>query len=116
MSQPITQSIKRTILQRLTIPNLPGWESRLVLLEYPPGFAAPLHTHPVAATGYIIEGVVASQWEGKEVEYYKAGDSFVDLGVDLHLRSENLSKTGWLRMVNSYVIKIGDPNVEMVED
>jgi len=116
MSQPSTQQpsgIKRTILQTLPIPELPGWESRLVLLEYPPGFAAPLHTHPRACTGYILEGNVASQWEGKEVEHYSAGDSFIDLGDDLHVRSENANADKWLRMINSYVIKVGEPNVVM---
>jgi quercetin dioxygenase-like cupin family protein len=66
MSQP--KSIIRTILQAFPIPNLPGYESRLVLLEYPPGVAAPVHSHPVAATGYILEGNVISQWEGGEIE------------------------------------------------
>ena len=106
-------SIKRTILQSLPLPDRPGWESRLVLLEYPPGFAAPLHNHPVAATGYILEGSVLSQWEGKDVERYTAGESFIDLGETMHLRSENTSSSGWLRMINSYVIKVGEPNVVM---
>jgi len=106
-------AIKRTILQTLPLANLPGWESRLVLLEYPPGFSAPLHHHPVASTGYVLEGSVTSQWEGREdVEHYAAGDSFVDLGETMHVRSENTSAAGgWLRMVMSYVIKIGEPNV-----
>jgi quercetin dioxygenase-like cupin family protein len=69
MSQPgKPQSIIRTILQAVPIPDLPGYESRLVLLEYPPGVAAPVHSHPVAATGYIIEGNVISQWEEGEIE------------------------------------------------
>ena len=106
--------IKRTILQTLPIPELPGWESRLVMLEYPPGVAAPLHRHPVAATGYIVEGDVISQWEGGEIERYTTGDSFIDLGTTLHPRSENESKTRPLRMLLSYVIKVGQPNVEMV--
>jgi quercetin dioxygenase-like cupin family protein len=113
MSQP-TQGIIRTILRTLPIPSLPDYESRLVLLEYPPGFAAPLHNHPVPCTGYIVEGEVASQWEGGEVEYYRKGDSFIDLGETMHVRSENVSKDGgWLRMVNSYVIKKGEANVKM---
>jgi quercetin dioxygenase-like cupin family protein len=103
--------VKRTILQSLPIPELPGWESRLVLLEYPPGLAAPIHHHPVAATGFIVEGDVVSQWEGGEVERYTKGDSFIDLGTTVHLRSENTSKTKPLKMLTSYVIKIGESNV-----
>lgn len=105
-------AIQRTILQTIPIPELPGWESRLVLLEYPPGFAAPVHNHPVAATGYVLQGSVVSQWEGGEEEFYKAGDSFIDRGVHVHIRSENLSKTEPLKMLVSYVIKVGEPNVK----
>ncbi|KAK4953959.1 hypothetical protein LTR10_008563 [Elasticomyces elasticus] len=103
--------IRRTILLTLPIPELRGWESRLVLLEYPPDFKAPLHKHPRPATGYVLEGSVVSQWEGGEIESYVAGDSFVDLGETVHLRSENTSTTGWLRMVMSYVIKVEQPNI-----
>lgn len=106
-----TMSVKRTILQALPIEALPGWESRLVMLEYPPGLAAPLHNHPVPATGFVVEGSVISQWEGGEVERYSAGQSFVDLGVTRHLRSENASLTEPLKMLVSYVIKKGEPNV-----
>jgi quercetin dioxygenase-like cupin family protein len=103
--------VKRTVLQSLPIPELPGWESRLVLLEYPPGLGAPVHHHPVAATGYILEGDVISQWEGGEIEKYTKGDSFIDLGTTIHVRSENASKTKELKMLLSYVIRIGEPNV-----
>ncbi|KAI9663150.1 MAG: hypothetical protein M1821_008198 [Bathelium mastoideum] len=114
MSQPSSDTaIKRTILQTLPIPNLPGYESRLVKLEYPPGTVAPLHNHPVAATGIILEGDVISQWEGGDIERYTAGDSFVDLGEKLHLRSENVNADRPLVMVLSYVIKVGEPNVKM---
>lgn len=104
-------SVKRTVLQIVSIPALPGWESRLVELEYPPGLSAPLHDHPVGATGYVLHGDVISQWEGKEVERYTAGDSFIDLGGTLHVRSENASQEKPLAMLVSYVIKAGEPNV-----
>lgn len=109
-------SIKRTVLQAFPLPDFPGWESRLVMLDYPPGVAAPLHNHPVAATGYVVEGDVVSQWEGGEVERYTAGDSIVDLGKTLHLRSENASQSEGLKMLLSYVIKIGEPNVVVKAD
>lgn len=106
-------SIKRTVLQSIPLPQLPGWESRLVLLEYPPGVAAPPHHHPVPCTGYILEGDVISQWEGGEIEKYTTGDSFIDHGIRFHPRSENVNKDKPLKMLTSYVIKIGEPNVVM---
>lgn len=106
-------SIQRTVLQSLPIPELPGWESRLVLLEYPPGVAAPVHDHPVSATGFVVSGTVVSQWEGGEEERYTTGDTFIDHGEKIHLRSENESKTEPLKFLLSYVIKVGEPNVRM---
>jgi len=107
-------SVVRTILQRLPIPELPGHESRLVRLEYPPGLAAPLHNHPVPATGIVLEGEVVSQWEGSdELERYKAGDSFVDRGETMHVLSENVSKIERLVMVCNYVIRVDEPNVKV---
>ena len=106
-------SIKRTILQRLPIPGLPGYESRLVRLDYPPGCKAPLHTHPVSATGIVLEGDVESQWDGGDVERYTAGDSFVDHGMRLHVRSDNVNPDRPLVMLLSYVIRVDQPNVEL---
>ena len=106
-------SIKRTILQRLPIAELPGYESRLVRLDYPPGCKAPLHTHPVSATGIVLEGDVVSQWEGGDLEHHTAGDSFVDHGTKLHIRSDNANADRPLVMILSYVIRVDQPNVEM---
>jgi quercetin dioxygenase-like cupin family protein len=108
---PSTPGVRRTVLQAIPIPSLPGWESRLVLLEYPPGFKTAVHTHPAAATGYILEGEVVSQWEGSEEERYKTGDTFVDHEERSHVRSENVSAEKPLKMLMSYVIKVGVPNV-----
>ena len=109
--------IKRTILQTLPIPEIPGYESRLVKLEYPTGVKAPIHNHPVAATGYVLEGSVVSQWEGHggEIEKYTKGDSFIDLGKTIHVQSDNASETESLVMLLSYVIKVGEPNVKLVQ-
>lgn len=86
----------------------------MVRLEYPPGLAAPVHNHPVAATGIVLEGEVHSQWEGSdELEVYKAGDSFIDLGKTMHIKSENASKTEKLVMVVNYVIKVDEANVKL---
>ena len=84
-----------------------------MLLEYPPGVAAPVHNHPVSATGYILEGVCESQWEGGELESYSAGESFIDHGERVHVKSENVGE-GWLRMVLSYVIRESEANVNML--
>lgn len=104
-------SITRTILQRIPLPQLSGWESRLVLLEFPPGVNGTLHTHPAPATGYVLEGDHISQWAGGEEEVYTAGDSFVDRKDELHVRTENTNQDKPLKLLLSYVIRVDEPNV-----
>lgn len=38
----------------------------MVRLGYPPGVAAQLHSHSVAATCIMMEGEVILQWEGSD--------------------------------------------------
>lgn len=100
-------SIKRNILHMLPIPHLPGWELRTVLLEFPPGYAVPPHTHPVIGAGYVVEGKLVSRYEGQVEEEYSEGDTFIDQAEIMHHRAENGSPDKWLRVVISYVVQKG---------
>ena len=108
------KSVKRTILQAIPIPALPGWEHRMVLLEYPPGVGAPVHHHPIAGPNYVVQGSILSQWESdEEPQVFHAGDSFLDYAELSHTRAENVSQTKDLKVVACYVVKVGEPNVVM---
>ena len=48
-------SVRRTELERSDVPGT-DLETRLYLIVYPPGAAAPVHHHPVDGIGYILEG------------------------------------------------------------
>lgn len=108
-------SVKRTVVQAFPIPELPGYESRMVVIEYPPRAAAPLHNHPVKGSGFVLSGSVISQFEGGKVEEIKAGEGFVDLGDTPHIQARNGSETEWLRFLVVYVIRIGEANVKVLE-
>jgi len=108
------KSVKRTILQAIPIPALPGWEHRMVLLEYPAGVGAPVHHHPIAGPNYVVQGSITSQWEGDAgPQVFHAGDSFLDYAELSHTRAENVSETEDLKVVACYVVKVGEPNVVM---
>ena len=99
--------IRRTLLERHVIPGLPGWESRLYLIEYDAKVAAPVHWHPVPGVGYVISGCFESAF-GEEATTTKcAGDSFVDTANADHRIFRN-SGDGPLRFVISYVLREGD--------
>ena len=48
--------IERELLAQQDVREMPGWETRLYLIEYPPGVAASRHAHPVVGIGYVLEG------------------------------------------------------------
>ncbi len=107
-------SVRRTIVASTPIPQLPGYENRLVRLEFPPGAQGALHSHPEIGLGYIVSGEHYSQWEGGEMEHYKAGDMMLDRAHEKHVHTSNPSKTEPLVFILSYIIKIGEANVTLL--
>jgi quercetin dioxygenase-like cupin family protein len=107
-----TPSVTRTVLCRMPIPALPGWESRTVLLEYPAGAKSPAHTHPQAGVNYIVQGSILSQWENGEIEHYKTGEIFLDHAEKLHSLVQNPSETEDCKVVVTYVLPVDEPNVK----
>jgi quercetin dioxygenase-like cupin family protein len=103
-------SVKRTIIASTPIALLPGYENRLVRLEFPLGAYGALHSHPVIGLGHIAAGEHYSQWEGGEMEYYKAGDMMIDRALEKHVHTSNPSKTEPLVIILSYIIKEGEAN------
>jgi len=47
--------VRRTLVAT-TPAGVPGWTTRLYLIEYGPGVSAPLHSHPEGGSGWVIEG------------------------------------------------------------
>jgi quercetin dioxygenase-like cupin family protein len=105
----MSTEIKRTLLESSPIAEMPGWETRLFLIEYPPGGDGSGHSHPVVGLGYVLEGSVLSAFDDDEVETFKAGQSFVD-SASFHRVSRNGSETEPLRFLISYAVRIGEPN------
>ena len=105
----MSSAITRTLLQSSPIAETSGWETRLFLVEYPPGADASGHSHPVVGLGYVLEGSVVSAFDNDESETFVAGQSFLD-PASLHRISRNGSQTEPLRFLISYAVKIGEPN------
>ncbi|WAK01015.1 cupin domain-containing protein [Methylobacter sp. YRD-M1] len=94
----------RTIIQRTDIEGSDE-ELRLMLVEYPPGYASPAHIHPVVGLNYILEGTAESQYEGEDLKTLNAGDSYQDPANKKHLVFRNSSNTDRLRFLVAYRIK-----------
>ena len=106
-AQPIT----RTLLEHRDLPELPGWETRLYLIEYGPGVSAPLHHHPVPSFGYVFSGSFESAFGDQPPVVVREGQSFVDEAVTPHTLFRNLDPARPLRFVVSYVVQKAAPVV-----
>jgi mannose-6-phosphate isomerase-like protein (cupin superfamily) len=91
---------------------MPGWESRLYLVEYGPGVAAPVHHHPVEGVGYVVSGRFESAFEGEQPVMIGEGQSFTDRALVTHTLFRNPDASKSLKFVLAYVVRKGDPVVE----
>lgn len=99
-------AFKRTPLQKRDL-SVPGREAVQVLAEFAPGAAAGRHTHPGEELGYVLEGTLLLEVQGREPITLKAGDSFfVPAGV-VH-DGKNTGK-GPAKVLATYVVEKGKP-------
>ena len=104
-----TTGIRRTLLCSSPVEGLPGWETRLYLIEYPPGADGSGHHHPVVGLGYMLGGTILSAFGDEQPITIREGESFVDVAHQIHTVSRNASTTEPLRFVIAYTVKQREP-------
>jgi quercetin dioxygenase-like cupin family protein len=96
----------RTLLQKGDL-STPGREAVQVRAEFDPGAAAGKHTHPGEELGYILEGTLVLEVQGKPPLTLHAGDTFfVPAGIVHDGRNAGTGKT---RVLATYVVEKGKP-------
>lgn len=87
------------------LPQLDGQqlEATVVDVTYPPGGANATHRHPCPVIGYVLEGALRMQVQGKPETIYKAGDTFYEAPTDVHLVSANASQDQPARFLAYFV-------------
>ena len=82
------------------LPDLPGREVRMTLLDREPGNASAPHRHPGHHTfGYVVEGTYELGINNGPVRTLKAGDTFYEPPGALHSVSRNASKDKPMKIV-----------------
>lgn len=104
--------ISRTLLEHYDLPQMPGWESRLYLVEYGPGVSAPVHHHPVRGLGYVLSGRFESAFGSEPPALVRAGQGFIEREDLPHTLFRNPDPINSLRFVISFVVRTGAPVVE----
>ena len=89
-AQPATPGVQQILTQPL--PDLPGREVRVIVVERAPGSASPPHRHPGHHTfGYVMEGTYEFAIDRQTPRLLKAGDTFYEPPGAVHSTSRNPS-------------------------
>jgi quercetin dioxygenase-like cupin family protein len=97
---------KRTVLQQADI-SAPGREAVTAVVEFQPGASPGRHTHPGEEVGYVIEGTVLLEREGKPNATLHAGEAFLIPAGTVHNATNN--GTGTAKLVATYIVEKGKP-------
>ena len=79
-----------TIMSKDLMDN-PGKEVLMITVEYPPGFADPVHRHNAQGLIYVLEGSVVMQVKGGKEVTLTPGQSFYEGPEDVHVVGRNAS-------------------------
>jgi quercetin dioxygenase-like cupin family protein len=98
LAQPAAGGVQQILAQPL--PDIPGREVRISVIERTPGFASPPHRHPGHHTfGYVLEGTYEFAIDRGQPRVFKAGDTFYEPPGVVHSTSRNASADQRLKLL-----------------
>jgi quercetin dioxygenase-like cupin family protein len=100
---------KAAPLMQLPLTGLPGKEGVMLEVIIPPSGGSPPHRHDADVFVYVLEGSVIMQVAGGEPKTLGVGQTFYENPNDVHVRSENASKTAPARLLVFFVKNTGAP-------
>lgn len=86
----------------------------MVLVEYPPGGADPVHRHNASVFVFVLKGSVVMQVKGGAAVTLHEGQSFFEGPADVHLVGRNASTTETARFIAFFVKNKTSPFVTPV--
>lgn len=102
---------KVTPLMQKALPDLPGKEGLVLLVEYGPGHVDLPHRHDAHVFVYVLEGSVEMGVAGGDPVKLKRGDTFYENPQDVHPVGRNLSKTKPAKLLVFFVKNQNAPPV-----
>ena len=106
---------KVTTLMSRDLTDLPGKEGTMLIVEYAPGGADPIHRHNAHAFVYVLEGTVIMQVKGAEPVTLHPGQTFYEGPNDVHLVGRNASNTEPAKFLVVFIKNKGAPILTPVE-
>jgi quercetin dioxygenase-like cupin family protein len=83
----------RTVLMAKDLPDFPGKEAMVYIVEYPPGTNNPPHRHYGHVFLHVLEGQLNAQVKGGELVVLNPGSTYYESPADIHVISRNPSAT-----------------------
>jgi quercetin dioxygenase-like cupin family protein len=105
----LAQEAKVTPLMSKSLPDFPGKEGLMLLVEYPPGSSDPIHRHNADTFVYVLEGTIIMQLNGGKEITLKPGQTFYEGPNDIHTVGRNASNTEPAKFVVVLLKKDGAP-------
>ena len=106
---------KATSLMTKELPDFPGKEGMVELVEFAPGEVSQPHRHNADLFVYVLEGTVITQVKGDNPQTVHAGGVFYESPTDIHSVSRNASETQPAKLLVFYVKVKGAPPTELLE-
>jgi quercetin dioxygenase-like cupin family protein len=96
----------RTVVQRGDL-STPNHEVVTAVAEFQAGATVGMHTHPGEEVGYVLEGTILLEQQGKPAVTLKAGEGFIIPSATAHNATNK--GTGRARVLANYIVEKGKP-------
>jgi quercetin dioxygenase-like cupin family protein len=98
-----------TSLTSKDLPDIPGKEALMIIVDYPPGSVDPIHRHNAHAFVYVLEGSIIMQVKGGKEVTLTPGQTFYEGPNDVHVVGKNASSTKSAKFVVFFIKDKGAP-------
>ena len=98
-----------TTLMTRPLPDFPGKEAQMLLVEYLPGAVDPVHRHNAHAFVYVLEGTIVMQLKGDKEVTLTPGQTYYEGPDDVHIVGRNASGTQRAKFLVVFVKNAGAP-------
>ena len=105
-----------TRLMTRDLPDVPGKEGMVELVDFAPGETSQVHRHNADLFVYVLEGSIVTQLKGGSPQTVRAGDVFYQSPTDIHSVSRNASDTRPAKLLVFYVKAKGAPPTVILEE
>ncbi|HEV7395942.1 MAG TPA: cupin domain-containing protein [Pyrinomonadaceae bacterium] len=110
--QPAASKVPQASVTPLTskdLPEFPGKEVLMIIVEYPPGSVDPIHRHNAHAFVYVLDGSIIMQVKGGKEVTLTPGQTFYEGPEDVHVVGRNASNTKPAKFVVFFIKDKGAP-------